>query len=217
MYSPAHHPRGTFFVSDRGLKRLLSVYTICQKVSGEDWLMKSIVICGDSGDGILTHTIISACEHYGGVLTADGGMIRPKGKEPDFLVRNVDTLSAVDGKGILVLGERLCPVPPDVQIGNVITIVDSNNQGALHLLKRTGKTVIGCSMSDRDTMTLSERNESGCLVCVRRTLTTWDGQTIEPCEIPVSVGEEIPVFAVLAACGVLLLCDIPCEEGYIMD
>ena len=163
--------------------------------------MKSIVICGDSGDGILTHTIISACEHYGGVLTADSGMICPEGKEPDFLVRNVDTLSAVDGKGILVLGERLCPVPTDIQIGDVITIVDSNNEAAL----------------DRDTMTLSERHESGCLVCVRRTLTTWDGQTIEPCEIPVSVGEERPVFAVLAACSVLLLCDIPYEEGYIMD
>lgn len=179
--------------------------------------MKSIVIFGDSGDAILTHTIISACEHYGGVLTADGVMMCPSGKAYDFWVRNVHTLSAVDGKGILVLGERICPVPPDVQIGDVMPITDSNNREALHLLQRTGKTVIGCSMSDKDTMTLSERNESGCLVCVRRTLTTLNGQTIEPCEIPVSVGEAIPVFAVLAACSVLLLCDIPCEEGYVMD
>lgn len=178
--------------------------------------MTNIMICGDCGNKILTQTIVSACQQYGGVLTADGSHIIADTETPAFLVLSMNALSSADCKGLLIFGEALCQVSSDVRIENVIPIADSENKDVLRLLQKTGKAVIGCSMCGKDTITLSERDESGCLVCVRRTLHTLSGQTIDPCEIHLMVKCDIPVFPVLAAGCVLLLSGVPYENGYIL-
>lgn len=176
--------------------------------------MHHVIVCGDCGERQLTKMLVSACTHYGGVVAANGGYILQTAKEPAFLLLSVNSLKALDCSGLLILGEALCQVPAAVRMKNVLSIADSTNRDAVKFLQGTGKAMIGCSMSDKDTVTLSERNETGGLFCLQRTVTTLGGRVIDPCEIAVSAEAAVPVFPLLAACCVLLLCDVPYQDGY---
>ena len=176
--------------------------------------MYPVIICGDCGDRTLTATLQQTCQRYGGILTADGGHIRQSTAEPTFLLMNVNTLSEVNSSGLVIFGEALCQVPPTLSLQKSVAITDTDNTDAVRLLRGTDSQVIGCSMSGRDTITLSGRNDNRALVCLLRTVTTLGGRCIEPCEVPVAVDASTPIYPLLAACCVLLLCDVPHQHGY---
>lgn len=174
--------------------------------------MYNIVISGD-GDGLLTKTIVCACMNYGGVLVGDGKNIYETTHPPEFLILRAESESVTDCGGILVLGNDICDVCPVIKNKEIITIADTGCAGQLSFLAGHGGTVIGCSMSERDTVSLSCSNDSR-IVSIRRCITALDGTVIEPCEIAVNGAENIPVYPLLASCCVLALCGVPFEEGY---
>ncbi len=179
--------------------------------------MHHIIICGDCGDRELTKTIRSACRHYGGTISFDGERIEQDAEDPAFMVLNVNALTEIRCSGLLIFGEALCQVSPKLKIGEAKVIFDGGNAGAVRLLSETGKPVIGCSLSGRDTVSFSSMTENSGLVSIQRTLTTLGGQIIEPSEICVRYHQGGISFPILASCCALLLCDIPYEDGYILS
>ena len=88
--------------------------------------------------------------------------------------------------------------------GTVI-IADTQSPQVIHGLMPFKNTVIGCSASPKDTLTLACRSRDKLVACLRRTISTLSGLTVEPCEMSVIADEAVPLFAALAACAVLLL------------
>lgn len=176
--------------------------------------MKKIIICGDCGERVLTRTIISACKNHGGALVIDSGRITQTASVTKFLVMCVNTLTEVNCRAVLVMGEALCQIPPALSLNGVTAVSESCNTDALKILGRTGVPVAGCSSSERDTLTLSCISGSHMILSLQRPLCTLSGRIIEPCEIKIHCGETQPLYPALAACCCLLLCDIPPENGY---
>ncbi len=176
--------------------------------------MKNVIICGDHSDRILTKTIVSACANYGGALVLDGTRIFETSASSEFVILGVNSLSGISCGGVFVMGEALCQLPPEISLGGVIPVVDTDNTDALAFLRGSRKPVVGCSMSGRDTVNLTCVSGSKKLVGVQRSITTLGGKVIEPCEICLYTDNDLPVFPVLAAFCVLLLSDVPFENGY---
>ena len=180
--------------------------------------MYPIIISGDGNDSILHRIMTGVCRRYGGVLAVGDGRIQQtgtaRGSQPQFLVATINSLSAADCEGVLIVDKALCQASPQISVQRVRVVANSQQTDVLRFLQSMGQPVIGCSMSDKDTVTVSERSENGALVCIRRTLITLGGHVIEPCEVPAEVSAEVPVFPLLAACTALLLCEVPYEQGY---
>ena len=176
--------------------------------------MKKIFVSGDE-NGVLTDTIVSACTNYGGALVIDKNRIYETGKVPSFMLLRVGAPLKIDCGGILVAGDGFSGGISPINSQGIITVADSDNTDALPFLKDLNGTVIGCSMSPCDTVSLS-CNKDSHIVSVRRCITTPDGLFIEPCEISVDCKKNIPVYPLLAACCVLLLCGVPCDKGYVI-
>lgn len=176
--------------------------------------MKNVVICGDGKDRRLTLTIADACIEYGGALVLDGKSIIQTCSEPAFCITSVSSPQRLACPGVIVFGQELSGVSTELDTGTMLAVTDSSNAAALSILKRCASPVIGCSMSGYDTVSLSCADGPSKLVCLQRSVITISGQLIEPCEISLKAPEDIPVYPLLAACSVLMLHDIPHEDGY---
>lgn len=75
---------------------------------------------------------------------------------------------------------------PDVIEKNSTILVNGDNRELLKSLAGTESTVITCGMSGISTFTFSSVNESECVLCLQRTVVSFDGQLMQPQEIPVS-------------------------------
>lgn len=178
--------------------------------------MKKIVICGDCGSKVLTRTVIRACSSCGGAFVCDGAKIYETKQNPKFLIVTTYTLTDIRcGSGIMVFGKALCRVRTSISMGTMIPIVDTSNAEALTILKGSGSSVVGCSMSGHDTISVSGiKNFPTKLISLQRSVKTVDGNIIEPHEFSVKLSREIPVYPLLAACSVLLLSGEPSIDGY---
>lgn len=178
--------------------------------------MKKIIICGDCGSRKLTKAIIKACTKTGGAFVCDGARIYETGKNAEYLVVSTCTLTDISCEsGIIVFGKALCQVHPDIDIGNMIPVIDTENTDARKLLHKSGKAVVGCSMSGRDTISVSGiMSFPSKLISLQRSVRGTDGEIIEPHEFSVKMSEEMPIFPMLAACSVLLLSGNNSERGY---
>ena len=178
--------------------------------------MNNIVICGDCGQRALTKAIVRGCTRQGGALVLDGTSLYETCPSPDFCVMSVNSLSELHCRGLLVLGRALCQVRPDLSLGKLLSVIESDNANALSVLQQSGSPVIGCSMSPQDTLTLSCREEDTALVSLQRSVHTLSGALIEPCEIKLHLSRPTELFPLLAACASLLLWDVPFEDGYFL-
>lgn len=176
--------------------------------------MKNIIVCGDCGERLLTKAVFAACRNHGGALLLEGSRITQTVPDAKFLIVCVNTLTEVDCRAVLVMGEALCQIPPVLKLNGVTAVSDSGNIDALKILGRTGAPVLGCSASDRDTLTLSCKSGRNIIFSLQRPINTLSGRLIEPCEIKIHCDEGQTLYPALAACCTMLLCDIPHEQEY---
>ncbi len=172
--------------------------------------MKSVIILGDDKERLLGKTVIKACESYGGALVHEKGRVYRTVREPVFEVVDAVSGECNDMRAVLVSGSSY---RGELSSGCFTVIADSGSSRLSQLLMGAECPVIGCSSSDRDTLSLSCRSRGRMLIALRRSILTLTGEIIEPCEIIVYTNEELPLFPVLAACGVLLLCGVPYGDG----
>lgn len=168
-------------------------------------MQKVIVICGDCGKRELTKQIVRICSENGGAAVFDGDRIYRTQDNPYFIICSVNTLSDFYiPDSIIVLGKALIQIRQDIDLCSCICIIDAGNSDSVSLAAKLGASVIGCSMSGRDTLSVSSFNEDNtALVTLRRSIIT-NGGIIEPCEFTVSGRSEENVYPLLAAAAVLL-------------
>lgn len=167
--------------------------------------MKKVIIYGDDNRHILSDTIIGFCSRNGGAFVSDDSGIYETCASPEYLIIVSRSITNADFNGIAVIGGNISPEScRSISIKSRLVITDSENQYALRLLKNCGRPVIGCSMSSRDSVSVSCIDDDYRLLCIQRSIPTISGDIIEPCELKIRVSREMPVFPFLAACSVLL-------------
>lgn len=176
--------------------------------------LKNIIICGDSRDKKLTDTIISVCKKVGGVFVSDGECIYTTSKNPLFCITCTDRIRMIDADGIIIFGDGYTEPDEKCTIKRAVCITDSSNKAAVRSLNSTESCVIGCSMSERDTLSISCITDEYRLVSLQRNIHTLDGDIIEPCEIKLFSDRDLSPFTVLAVCAVLLLTGQPYDDGF---
>ncbi len=174
--------------------------------------MKKIFIVGDSGSHSVTKAVITALGSCGGVLVCDRGRIYENGSSPDFFVICLSKLSELRcNGGIAVFCRALSGVDSDAPMEGFTAITDAENRSALNILKDKSIPVVGCSVSGCDSLCLSGIDGLYRLISLRRMLPPG---AVEPHEFAVRLKKNIPHYALLAACAVLLLCGVDSENGY---
>lgn len=173
--------------------------------------MKNIIICGDSHDRRLTDTIISSLKNIGGVFVNDGKNIYATSEKPEFSITCTEKFKSIDISGIVIFGNDIIEPDEKCDVKNAVCITDSSNKAALNILKNSECCVIGCSMSGRDTLTISCITDENKLISLQRNIRTLDGDTAEPCEIKIFSSADMPAFTALAVCAVYILCGLPYE------
>lgn len=170
--------------------------------------MKKVIIYGDDDNHILSDTIIKFCSRCGGAFVSNGSGLYETNASPEYLIIVTDNNINTACGEIVVIGGNIPKNCWDISIKSKLVIADSENRCALRILSGVGTTVIGCSMSSRDSVSISCIDDDYRLLCIQRSIPTINGDIIEPCEIKISVSRELPVFPFLAACLVLL-----CSNG----
>lgn len=169
--------------------------------------MNNVVLFGITG-GYVADEIKRILSYYG-IVAVCGTSVDVTSGKPNFLVLEFSTrINLKGGKGVVVLigqiSENSILETPD----NYIGIVYSSDGAALNLLQKNNITTITCGMSSLDTLILSSIGERTASVCVQRKIITLSGRIIEPSEYPLHLKNKITDYALLAAFGILLLCDI---------
>lgn len=95
-----------------------------------------------------------------------------------------------------------------------VSIVSACCDGALKSIAMSDCTAITCGTSPLDTLSIASCEEGNVLVSLQRELKTLTGDVIEPCDIRIKTDEPVRIYPTLAACAVLLLSDVPYENGY---
>lgn len=178
--------------------------------------MKKIVICGDCGSKSLTRAIISACKNNGGAAVVSGNGIFETNDNPSFLIAELHNPYEINCKnGIIVFGKAVDENKTKINAEKTVALLDTANTNALNIVRDSGSVVIGCSMSGHDTISVSGlAGFPTKMISLQRTIRTLDGDIIEPHDFQVRLTEEIPVYPLLAGCGVLLLGGIGSADGY---
>lgn len=89
--------------------------------------------------------------------------------------------------------------------GQRYCILNSANADDIETAKRSGGEVISCGLSLRDTVTFSSFTEDRCVISIQRPLTRFDGRSVEPFELPLTVNEGDDRYGILCANLLLIL------------
>ncbi len=89
--------------------------------------------------------------------------------------------------------------------GQRYCILNSANADDIETAKKSGGEVISCGLSLRDTVTFSSFTDDKCVISIQRPITRFDGRSVEPFELPLSVSEGDDRYAILCANLLLIL------------
>ena len=89
--------------------------------------------------------------------------------------------------------------------GERYLILNSSNPADIACAKNSGGEVITLGLSLRDSVTFSSLTHENCVISIQRSITRFDGEKIEPCEIPCKISANDDKYAVLCANLLLLL------------
>ncbi len=177
--------------------------------------MINVVICGDCGEKSLTRAVVNACTKYGGALVCDGDKIYRTQNAPRYLIFSMCTLADLYlPDSIVIFGKALMQIQKSISLDNTICVLDTENNDAINLLGGSSALAVGCSMSERDTLTVSGNiDENTSLVSLRRDLRTPAG-IIEPQDFIVKTDRSFSIYPRLAAAAILLLGGTDSTDGF---
>ena len=94
---------------------------------------------------------------------------------------------------------------------NTIAIVNAENTSVLKQLCNACLRTIPCGLSAHDTLTLTSSTEDSLVVSLQRSLTTFEGATVDPMEIPIPMER----FRGLSRYLLMAFCALGCLTGQI--
>ena len=167
--------------------------------------MKNIIIWGDTEDRILTDAIINTCEKYGGVSVFDGQRLYCSCDDPEFSICCPKCLREIGVENAVVIIGYSAEKPDDVKWNDdCICIIDSTDERSVYCAEGC-KNVIGCSMSERDTIGICGcTDELNPMISLKRALRVGK-RLIEPCDFIFPLANFMPVFPLLASSVVVLV------------
>ncbi len=89
--------------------------------------------------------------------------------------------------------------------GQRYCILNSAIADDIETAKKSGGEVISCGLSLRDTVTFSSFTDDRCVISIQRPITRFDGKTVEPFELPLSVADGDDRYGILCANLLLIL------------
>lgn len=171
--------------------------------------MQTVVICGR---GRAAEAVVNACAENGGAIVCGRGRILATGRKPRFLLIGSGELKSDVPPGSIVVLEDGESIGKDSLDGS-IAVIDSSDRLSRISAARSGAVTVGCSVSGKDTITVSGQEGDEVLVSLRRSLSMPDGEKLEPCEFSVRADEKYRGYPILAASAVLLLSGEKGEDG----
>jgi hypothetical protein len=119
---------------------------------------------------------------------------------PDGLSVITTRQCVISGKYIIVY----CGKPDKDISGGFAAIVEESNNEAAAQLASCGLPAISCGINEKNTVTISSNDLDKIQVCLQRSVTGLNGQTIEPGEFVFESGKETG-YTFLAAATIFLL------------
>lgn len=179
--------------------------------------MVNIFLCGDSKDTSATQALISALPKYGGVRYSGPDRVFECGSSPKYFLYEYEKIPKIELKHGIVLLKNSTPLqdpvpfPPDC-----LCILESKNVRAAALLKGSGTAVVTCGTSSRETLSIAGLEESNAALSLQRTLSTLDGQMLEPHDFTVKFSEPRSPHQLLMVCAALLISGADSSKGYVI-
>ena len=138
-----------------------------------------------------------------------------EGISPLCVVSRHKTSKITMNKGAVVLGECLWNFKNQHLPSSIIGICSENNLTGLKLLKSNNLPIITCGMGRKNTLTVSSNEKDSALLCLQRSITDINGNTVEPCEIKVLKKSPYNCYSLLAATAVMLIYGIKDSPNFI--
>lgn len=174
--------------------------------------MPSIVILTNKKNSNLENIMLRALEkNMGASLIENFNQINTSDKTVSLLI-SIDSIPNSDVENTITVFDS--SYKGKASNINGISVVAACCDGALKSMAMSDCTGITCGTSPLDTLSIASCEEGKMLISLQRELQTLSGRVIEPCDISVKTEEPVHIYPTLAACAVLLLCDVPFESGY---
>ena len=176
--------------------------------------MVTVVLCGSKEDWQTGQVLRRALNTYGGVQYCGPNTVVGGVKEPSFLLWDCTEVPKMEHmNGILVFKNSFCSQKGKIAEG-VLPVLDSQNEAAAEILRKSGCIALTCGTPPRDTVSIASLRQDESVVSLQRSVITLSGEVEEPHDFPVHVKKEGGVYPLLAACSVLLLAGVPSAKGY---
>lgn len=175
--------------------------------------MSLIVVLTKKRSSRLKKILLRALENSGGVteLKSLGDICSADGSKP-LLLSLKSPIKTNPESTITVFDSSYKGEAQGVVSG--ISIAASSCDEAIRSIALSDCTAITCGTSPLDTLSIASCKNGGAMISLQREVHTLSGAVIEPCDISVTTDESVHIYPTLAACAVLLLNDIPFENGY---
>ena len=93
---------------------------------------------------------------------------------------------------------------------------EPQNQRAAALLRAAGAAAVTCGMCAKDTLSISSLDYGAAALSLQRSITTLDGDVVEPRDITVELHSTVSPRQMLAVCMVLLMAGVDSSRGYVI-
>lgn len=170
--------------------------------------MIPIFLLGEESDAAIRLPLCRVLERRGGVLHICGAHASQYAMgQARFLLYETSRLDAVQAEqAILIFKTRQAAHAHPLALSKgIVSILESENEAAARSLLNSGATALTCGLTARDTLTLSSFSDTSPVVSIQRSITAFDGHTLEPCEQPIALHAPLSGYALLSVCAVLLL------------
>lgn len=177
--------------------------------------MHEIIILGDKEDKILTKCVTKVCEENGGVLLFEKDSIYQSQENPEFLIDSFHQEYFKihdDFHRMIIFGENFRESKKYLFNHNIIAVLNPENQEAVKEVGELGCDAIGCSLSGKDTLTLSSLSGNQYLISLMRSI-DLKKDWIFPQDFLIRSNIS-DFYSILAASAVMLLNGKDCSKGF---
>lgn len=180
----------------------------------------NIIIYGNNDGTDIVKILFETLARYGGVqLFSKNKLIcnipnKSSNRVANFFVYELDTLpKLIACEGLFIFKESFKNLNKNKFPTRFVPIVDEQNLRAIKFLEKTDQVVVTYGISSKNTLSFSSLSSKDVIVSLQRYLPTRNN-VIEPHEFSVKLSTPCEPNILLMICTVLLLSEIPSENGY---
>lgn len=166
--------------------------------------MVTAVIIGSAPDRRIFSLLQRVLEKQGNLASLSPKGFNAPEAAPDFFLWDCARPGSINALNCLaVFKERPADfegMPPPLCS---MAVVGSDNPQAIEFWAAAQRPAITCGFSPRDTITLSSMTDTSAVVAIQRTIPTFDGNTIEPVELPIELTTPVDSYSIMCAAAVL--------------